>query len=181
MSFLEENGGSTPNGVLVEDVEADLVSVNPKAASISASTAASKSPLQASIPATLLQLQNEWDALMLDTYNLKTQYKLTQQQLANALYENDAAKRVIARLIKERDEARVTLSQFKAQYGAPAVSAAASSTKHSADMDVDEQAVSNLPAAILKSIDSVNEEYVFLVALKEYLKPNTTLLGTIKN
>lgn len=181
MSFLEENGGSTPNGVLVEDVEADLVSVNPKAASISASTAASKSPLQASIPATLLQLQNEWDALMLDTYNLKTQYKLTQQQLANALYENDAAKRVIARLIKERDEARVTLSQFKAQYGAPVASAAAtSSAKHAADMDVDEQAVSNLPAAILERIDSVNEEYVH--ALKRFPKNQTLTLpyGNIK-
>lgn len=160
MTFIEENGGSTPSGVVLEDVDADLVAVNPKAASISAVIASSKSPLQASIPATLLQLQNEWDALMLDTYQLKTQYKLTQQQLANALYENDAAKRVIARLVKERDEARVTLSQFKAQYATAGASAATTTSAAAADMDVDQEASTNLPASIVEKIDAANEEYV---------------------
>lgn len=49
--------------------------------------------------------QNEWDDLMLEIFNLKHQLETTRQELAHSLYRNDAANRVIARLMKERDEA----------------------------------------------------------------------------
>ena len=51
-------------------------------------------------------LQNEWDALVLETYTLRQRYNSTRQELSYALYAQDAANRVVARLIKERDAAR---------------------------------------------------------------------------
>jgi pre-mRNA-processing factor 19 len=54
----------------------------------------------------LTALQNEWDALVLETFTLKQQYNSTRQELSYALYSQDAASRVIARLMRERDAAR---------------------------------------------------------------------------
>ena len=69
-------------------------------------TAAPRPPAMTSIPSLLHALQNEWDALVLETYALKQQYNSVRQQLSHALYAQDAATRVVARLVKERDSAR---------------------------------------------------------------------------
>ena len=66
-----------------------------------------------SISGLLGNLQNEWDALMLETFNLKKQLDTGRRELAHALYQNDAACRVIARLMKERDQARDELERWK--------------------------------------------------------------------
>jgi hypothetical protein len=65
-----------------------------------------------SIPALLHTLQNEWDALMLEAFALKQQYNATRQELSHALYQQDAATRVVARIAKERDAARELVSTF---------------------------------------------------------------------
>lgn len=67
-------------------------------------------PTATSIPGLIQLFQNEWEASTLETYTLKQQLDAAKQELAHTLYRYDAACRVIARLTKERDEARQLLS-----------------------------------------------------------------------
>ncbi|EPZ30796.1 U box domain-containing protein, partial [Rozella allomycis CSF55] len=70
-------------------------------------------PQATSVPSILTMLQLEWDALMLESHQMKTVLERTREELAAALYQNDAAKRVIARLIKERDDAKNAVANYQ--------------------------------------------------------------------
>merc|ERR1719502_1708916 len=73
-------------------------------------------PLTAtSIPGMLTMFQNEWDSVMSETCELKKHVDTVRQQLAHTLYQHDAACRVIARLMKQRDDARAQVTQLQAQ------------------------------------------------------------------
>ncbi|KAH9044669.1 WD40 repeat-like protein [Lactarius pseudohatsudake] len=107
--FISENGTDPVTGEKLE--ESDLVSIKASPA------APPRPPTHSSIPALLTALQNEWDALVLETFTLKQQYNSTRQELSYALYSQDAASRVIARLMRERDAAREALANVQASMG----------------------------------------------------------------
>ncbi|KAL4802157.1 hypothetical protein BDV18DRAFT_167033 [Aspergillus unguis] len=100
-------------------------------------------PTLTSIPSLLSVFQEEWDALALDTHTLRQTLAQTRQELSAALYQHDAAVRVIARLTKERDEARDALS--KVTVGARASGAAGDA------MQVDS---TGLPEDVLARVES---------------------------
>ncbi|GMM36630.1 E3 ubiquitin-protein ligase [Saccharomycopsis crataegensis] len=57
-----------------------------------------------SIPSLLSVFQNEWDAIVLENFELKKKIKTLKDDLASSVYHYDASIRVISRLTKERDE-----------------------------------------------------------------------------
>lgn len=104
-------------------------------------------PTLTSIPSLLSVFQNEWDALALESYNLRQQLGQTRQELATALYQHDAAVRVIARLTRERDEARDALSKVTISAGAQSNGDA---------MQVDS---AGLPEELAEKVDAAQEKY----------------------
>lgn len=106
-------------------------------------------PTQTSIPALLATFQNEWDALILESYQLKQQLSETRQELSTALYYNDAAEKVIARLQKERDAARDALSRITVSPHTNGVNGDA--------MQVDG---GRLPDAVIARIEQTQQQYV---------------------
>lgn len=58
------------------------------------------------------KLANEYDTLVLESYYLKKHLHETREELSHALYQHDAALRVIAKLVKERDDARSNIAEL---------------------------------------------------------------------
>ena len=86
----------------------------------------------------------------METFTLQQNLAQTRRELSAALYQYDAAVRVIARVTQERDEARDALSN---------VSVGATHTGGEA-MQVDS---TDLPQAVLERIESTQAAYVELV------------------
>jgi pre-mRNA-processing factor 19 len=139
-AYIAENGKDPVNG---EELSVDeLIEVK------SQRVIRPRPPTLTSIPSLLSVFQEEWDALALETYTLRQTLAQTRQELSAALYQHDAAVRVIARLTKERDEARDALSKVTVSAGRAGGEEA---------MQVDS---TGLPDAVLARIESTQASYV---------------------
>lgn len=103
-----------------------------------------------SLPSLLKAFQDEWDALVLETYNTREQLARTREELATALYQHDAAVRVIARLTKERDEAREALSKVT-------VAPTSVGATNGEAMAVDNE---SLPERLVEHVNELQQRYV---------------------
>lgn len=142
--YIEENGKDPITGDELDPE--DLLPIQ------SARVVRPRAPNLTSIPALLSTFQNEWDALALETFKLKQQLSQTRDELANALYQHDAAVRVIARVTRERDEARAALSRVTVSAGSGSTSGA----------NGDAMAVDNetLPEELAAHVDETQAKYV---------------------
>jgi len=102
----------------------------------------------ASIPGMLGLMQGEWDSLITETYELKSHLDTTRKQLSHALYQHDAACRVIARLLRERDAARNQVGQLQDQLAAMKPMAAGETAE-----EVDESETGLTPEIIARMTD----------------------------
>lgn len=105
--YIAENGTDPINGEPLSDEQIVAVNTTP--------VQRPRPPTATSIPAILKILQDEWDACMLHSYTLRQQLQMTRQELSYALYQHDAACRVIARQDKEVTAAREALATLKPQ------------------------------------------------------------------
>ena len=79
-----------------------------------------RAPSSSSLPSLLTALQSEFDAVLLELYDARTALDATRRELSSALYQNDAAVRVVARVARERDEARAQLEEYLRNGAGPA-------------------------------------------------------------
>ena len=69
----------------------------------------------ASIPQLIQQFQEEWDTVALESFALKKHVATLRQELSHSLYQYDAACRVIARLLKEKEELVDAMHELSSQ------------------------------------------------------------------
>ncbi|KAL3319068.1 Pre-mRNA-processing factor 19 [Cichlidogyrus casuarinus] len=130
LKYLEENGvDPIAQQPLSPD---DLIQVK------SSSLVLPKPPSATSIPALLKALQDEWDSVLLQSFSMRQQLQTARQELSHALYQHDAACRVIARLNKEVTAAREALATLKPQAGVAQLMVTSVESGEAADTNVQE-------------------------------------------
>ncbi|GAA5833028.1 hypothetical protein JCM11251_006484 [Rhodosporidiobolus azoricus] len=153
LKALNDNEGKDPitGEQLAED---DLIEVK---TAPSQPTAPPRAPTFTSVPSLLHTLQQEWDSTMLECLELRRQGAELRQELSHALYKEDAAMRVLARVTRERDEAREALASVKATLG-PAFSTGngASADGDAAMEGVEAEAEASLPVDAKQRVEETN-------------------------
>ncbi|GAB1321021.1 Pre-mRNA-processing factor 19 [Madurella fahalii] len=140
LKYIEENGKEPGT-----DEELDAEDLLPLKTS---RVVRPRPPNFTSLPSLLKAFQDEWDALVLEAYNTREQLARTREELATALYQHDAAVRVIARLTKERDEAREALSKVTV---APTSGAATNGDAMAVDNE-------SLPEALVEHVHELQQQ-----------------------
>jgi len=91
-------------------------------------------PAAASLPSLLQSVQAEYDALLLELCDTRRALEDTRRELSQALYQNDAGVRVVARLVMERDGAREQLQAAVSAQASASASASAAAAAAAAPM-----------------------------------------------
>ena len=116
LTKLAENGGSDPFDSSSSNPrqldESTLIELSTKDNNNGSNCVPPRPPTATSLPSLLGMVQNEFDAVLLELYDTRKALEETRRELSSALYQNDAAVRVVARIVKERDEARSKLEEF---------------------------------------------------------------------
>ncbi|KAI2801865.1 hypothetical protein RDWZM_000676 [Blomia tropicalis] len=166
LKFLEENGVDPISG---KEMSADeLIEIK------TASIIKPKPPSATSIPSLLKSFQDEWDAVVLHSFNLRQQLQTTRQELSFALYHHDAACRVIARLTKELTAAREALATLKPKAPTTAITNS-EETNNDNDGVLSESVIENISskASVLtaerkKRFRSIPEDLIKPEKIKEF-------------
>nr|CCA16624.1 premRNAprocessing factor 19 putative [Albugo laibachii Nc14] len=140
------------------DIAHDIVSIqtctNLKSSTLNPTPAVSNDILNpTSIPTLLQTFQNEWDAVMLETFTLRQHLEKTRQELSHALYQHDAACRVIARLNAENAELRSTMETLSRS----SVNGTTESTKDVPMESVGDPQVASLSEVLLNKVDGTQK------------------------
>ena len=67
------------------------------------------------VPELIHRLKDDWDSVAIETHALKQHIFKLRKELSHVLYQQDASCRVIARLLKERDDARRLLGELETE------------------------------------------------------------------
>ncbi|CAI1562736.1 hypothetical protein SEUBUCD646_0L00330 [Saccharomyces eubayanus] len=95
----------------------EIIEIVPSAQQASLIESTNSATLKAnySIPNLLTSLQNEWDAIMLENFKLRSTLDSLTKKLSTVTYERDAAKLVAAQVMMENDEISRGLSKSPKQ------------------------------------------------------------------
>ncbi|KNE59485.1 hypothetical protein AMAG_03759 [Allomyces macrogynus ATCC 38327] len=191
-TYVEQHGTCPVSGEpLTKD---DLFAVKQPPSADGSSTAPAnvavtpKPPTATSIPSLLKSLQTEFDAAMLETHSLKVQNASLRQEMSRALYQHDAACRVVARLMSEKEQLKREIDVLKAQVreaatapaplAAPIPPPAAAPPAQEDAMDVDRPAAPALPADVVAEIEATSEQ--LSKTRKKRKTPDTATVDQIK-
>ncbi|KAL3805263.1 hypothetical protein ACHAW5_005675 [Stephanodiscus triporus] len=119
LTKLAENGGIDPfdgSGTRQLD-ESALVELNTASGGVGVVANLPRPPMATSLPNLLEIIHHEFEAVLLELYDTRMALEEARRELSSALYQNDAAVRVVARLALERDEARGKLEDFLVNVG----------------------------------------------------------------
>lgn len=112
LEYISQNGTDPVTGdPMTED---DLVSIDD---SINIKSITTKKSNQDSIPSMLSMFQNEWDALALELFTLRKQVSDLKKELSLSLYRQDAAIKVAASAIEEKNQAKKALQELAVKIG----------------------------------------------------------------
>ncbi|KAG0656235.1 hypothetical protein C6P46_000391 [Rhodotorula mucilaginosa] len=168
LKALANNDGKDP--ITAEQLaEDDLIEVKTAPGQ---PTAPPRAPTFTSVPSLLHTLQQEWDSTMLECLELRRESHELRQELSHALYKEDAAMRVLARVTRERDEAREALASVQATLGPgyqPAQPQAAGGQDTEMDVEGDAAAQEGLPADAKQRVE---QTVAALSATRKKRKPS---------